>query len=153
MISERKRKWILGTLLTIIVVTPIALLNNYTLDRVQRNIKAEYDAGRIEPWMPVWQCRIAELYRYTFRDDSASKAFDQYVQLFYLSDRDSPSTEATFRARDAVWDYAQVLEETQKRSTAYQYYVLIMQDWPDHPHLQQATVREHDLRKQGYGGN
>ena len=150
MINERKRKWILGTLGTIIVVTPIALLNNYTLDRYQKHIKAEVDAGRIQPSMPVWQHRIALIYRYTFRDDSASKAFDQYVQLFYTLDKDSGNEEAVYRARDSVWDYAQVLEETQKRPLAYQYYVLILADWPDHPHRSQAEVREHDLRKQGY---
>ncbi len=151
MISERKRKWILGILLTILVVTPIALLNNYTLNRVQRNIKAAYDTQKVEPWMPVWQFRIAELYRYTFRDESAIAAFDQYVQLFYETDRDSGNEESVFRARDAIWDYAQVLEESVKRKEAYQYYLLILADWPDHPHKSQAEVREHDLRKQGYG--
>lgn len=152
MMSERKRKWILGTLLFVIVASPTTFLT-YGLDRIHREIKIAHAAGRNEPWMPVWQCRVAWWYRNTLRNESAAEAFEQYIQLFYVADRDGTSEEGIARAREAVWDYAQTLEEMQKRKEAYPYYVEIIESWPDHPHYTQATIREHELRKMGYGGN
>ncbi len=158
MMSERKRKWILGTILFVVVVTPIAFFNSYTLDRIQGNIakniadKKKFAPGDPEDWMPLWQFRVAEIYRYTFRDEDSDKAFAKYIEYFYLDERKaSPGSEAHTRALEAVWDYSQVLEGVQNRPMAYLYYKEIVDNWPDHPNRPQAEARAYQLRKDGYG--
>lgn len=152
MMSERKRKTILGTILFVIVVAPIAFFNSYTLDRIQRNIAENVAAGKNEDWMPRWQFRIAEVYRYTMRDDESDQAFAAYFQNFYDADHKAdPGSDAYTRAMEAVWDYTQVLEGVQKRPDAYLYYKEIVDNWPDHPNRPQAEARAYQLRKDGYG--
>ncbi|GEM_PF-2921707 len=147
MISDRKRKWILGVVAVVVIAAPLVFLSGWTLDAIQQKIRAGVQDGRIEPWMPVWQARVAYLYRYTMRDESAARAFRRYMRLFYEQEQDSDDPEAKERAADAIYDYAGVLDDLNRRSEANWYLARFLRECQEHDKYKKAEARSYELRR------
>lgn len=152
MTKESRRKWILGTIGAVIVGTPVVLLNGWTLDAVQQDIRKTVEAGKPDTGLASRQTMVASVYRYTFRGESAAEAYRQYMKLFYKKDRDGDDSEGKKRAQDAIWDYASVLDENDHRPQACYYYSVLLRDWEEHAQKNSADNREHVLEKDGNGG-
>lgn len=149
MMSETKRKWILRVAAVLLIAAPFVLLGGWTLDEVQRRIWVGATKGQIEEWMPVWQARVAYIYRYTMRDEASAKAFKRYMRLFYERERNGDDEVAQQRAADAIYDYAGVLDDLNLRPEACYYFRLFLQDWPSHDKSAQAFTRAEEFRRQG----
>ncbi len=153
MTKESRRKWILGTIGLIIVGTPVVLLNSLTLDAVQDDIRKTVEGGKPDEGLAARQIQVVSAYRYTFRSDSAEQAYRQYMKLFYKKDRDGTNAAGKQRAQDAIYDYANLLDEDDHRPQAYYYYSILLRDWGDaHPQFGKVDTRQHELEKSGNGG-
>lgn len=150
MTSEKKRKWFLGTIGLLIVGTPLALLNGFTLDAIQDDIRKTVEAGKPDEGLAARQIQVTNAYRYTFRSDSAEQAYRQYMKLFYKKDRDGADADGKQRAQEAIYDYANLLDEDNHRPQAYYYFSVLLRDWEDHAQKEKVGTRSHEL---GTAGN
>lgn len=147
MVSDKKRKWILGVVAGVLIAAPLVFLSGWTLDSIQNKVRAGVANGQVEPWMPVWQARVAYIYRYTMRDESAARAFRQYMSLFYDQELKGDDTAAKQRAADAIYDYAGVLDDLNRRAEASWYLAIFLRDCPEHDDYRRAEARSYELRR------
>lgn len=147
MISDRKRKWILGVFAVVLIAAPLVFLSGWRLDSMQKKIRAGVTNGQVEPWMPGSQARVAYIYRYTMRDESAAKAFRQYMRLFYDQELTGDDPVARQRAADAIYDYAGVLDDLNRRAEANWYLAQFLRECPEHDGYKKAEARSYELRR------
>ena len=147
MISDKTRKWILGLGAVVLIAAPLLFLSGWSLDAIQGKIQVGVQSGQVEPWMPVWQARVAYIYRYTMRDESAARAFRRYMRMFYDVEQDADDPDARARAADAIYDYAGVQDDLNRRSEASWYLAIFLRECPEHDGHKKAEARSYELRR------
>ncbi len=147
MISDKKRKWILGVLAAVLIAAPFVLLSGWTLDSIQEKVRVGVESGQVEPWMPLWQARVAYVYRYTMRDESSARAFRRYMRYFYDAEQRGDDSVARERAADAIYGYAGVLDDLNRRAEANWYLAIFLKDTPEHDDLKRAEARSYELQR------